>query len=285
MMVIPLMSCGARLPIYSLIIPAFSPQAWRAPMLWIIYSIGIILAVVTAKILRVTILKGDSVPLVMELPPYRLPTLKSVFTHMWERGWLYLRKAGTVILGISILLWAMTSWPGLPETEKARFEAQKGAVQSASISTEEKEARIAAIDNSEAELTIQNSIMGSIGRGIEPLLKPMGFDWKIGTALIGGLAAKEVVVSQLGIVYSVGEADEESESLREKMKKAYSPLVAFAIMLFTLISAPCMATFAVTWKESGSFNWAMLQFGGLTLLAWIITTVIYQAGRLIGIGI
>jgi len=285
MMVIPLMSCGARLPIYSLIIPAFFPQAWRAPMLWIIYSIGILLAIVTAKILRVTILKGDSVPLVMELPPYRLPTLKSVFTHMWERGWLYLRKAGTVILGISILLWAMTSWPGLPETEKARFENQKNAVQAENTTPEEKEERIAAIDNSEAELAIQNSIMGSIGRGMEPLLKPMGFDWKIGTALIGGLAAKEVVVSQLGIVYSVGEADEESESLREKLKKSYSPLVGFAIMLFTLISAPCMATFAVTWKESGSFNWAMLQFGGLTLLAWIITTVIYQAGRLIGIGI
>jgi len=129
------------------------------------------------------------------------------------------------------------------------------------------------------------SVMGSIGRFIEPLLKPMGFDWKIGTALIGGLAAKEVVVSQLGIVYSVGEVAEESETLREKLKARYSPLIGFAIMLFTLISAPCMATFAVTWRESGSLKWAVLHLGGLTLLAYIITVIAYQAGRLMGIGI
>ena len=284
MMVIPLMSCGARLPIYSLIIPAFFPQAWRAPMLWIIYAIGIILAVITAKLLRATILKGDSVPLVMELPPYRLPTLKSVMTHMGERGWLYVRKAGTVILGISVLLWAMTSYPGLPEGEKARFEEKRQAVQAENIPQEQKDERIAALSNNEAETAMEGSVMGTIGRGIEPLLKPMGFDWKIGTALIGGLAAKEVVVSQLGIVYAVGEADEESETLREKLKARYSPLIGFAIMLFTLISAPCMATFAVTWRESGSIKWAMLQFGGLTLLAYIITVIVYQTGRLAGIG-
>jgi ferrous iron transport protein B len=285
MMVIPLMSCGARLPIYSLIIPAFFPQAWRAPMLWLIYSIGIILAVITAKILRVSILKGESVPLVMELPPYRMPTLKSVLLHMWERGWLYLKKAGTVILGISILLWAMTSYPGLPEGEKLRFEQQRNAVTAENTTQEQKDERMASIDNNEAEAAIENSIMGSIGRGLEPLLKPMGFDWRIGTALIGGLAAKEVVVSQLGIVYSVGEADEESESLREKLTRSYSPLIGFAIMLFTLISAPCMATFAVTWKESGSLRWALLQFGGLTLLAYLITIIVYQAGALFGIGL
>jgi ferrous iron transport protein B len=113
----------------------------------------------------------------------------------------------------------------------------------------------------------------------------MGFDWRIGTALIGGLAAKEVVVSQLGIVYSVGQADEESESLRKKLTRSYSPLIGFAIMLFTLISAPCMATFAVTWKESGSLRWALLQFGGLTLLAYLITIIVYQAGALFGIGL
>ncbi len=285
MMVIPLMSCGARLPIYSLIIPAFFPQAWRAPMLWIIYSIGIILAVITAKILRVTILKGESVPLVMELPPYRMPTLKSVLLHMWERGWLYLKKAGTVILGISILLWAMTSYPGLPEGEKLRFEQQRNAITAENITQEQKDARIAPIDNDEAEAAITHSVMGSIGRGIEPLLRPMGFDWRIGTALIGGLAAKEVVVSQIGIVYSVGQADEESETLREKLSQAYSPLVGFAIMLFTLISAPCMATFAVTWKESNSLRWALFQFGGLTLLAYLITIIVFQAGALFGIGL
>jgi ferrous iron transport protein B len=285
MMVIPLMSCGARLPIYSLIIPAFFPQAWRAPMLWIIYSIGIILAVITAKIIRVTILKGESVPLVMELPPYRMPTFKSVLLHMWERGWLYLKKAGTVILGISILLWAMTSYPGLPAGEKLRFEQQRNAVMAENTPKEQKDERMASIGNHEAEAAITHSVMGSIGRGIEPLLRPMGFDWRIGTALIGGLAAKEIVVSQLGIVYSVGAADEGSETLREKLKQSYSPLIGFAIMLFTLISAPCMATFAVTWKESGSLRWALFQFGGLTLLAYLITTIVFQTGVLFGIGV
>jgi ferrous iron transport protein B len=179
----------------------------------------------------------------------------------------------------------MTSYPGLPKSEKLRFEQQRNAVTTGNLTPEKKDARIASIDNDEAEAAITHSVMGSIGRGIEPLLKPMGFDWRIGTALIGGLAAKEVVVSQLGIVYSVGAADEGSDTLREKLKKAYSPLVGFAIMLFTLISAPCMATFAVTWKESNSLRWALLQFGGLTLLAYLITVVVFQTGRLMGIGV
>lgn len=138
MLVTPLMSCGARLPIYALIIPAFFPQAWHAPTLWIIYVIGILLAVVSAKFLRSTLLKGESVPFVMELPPYRMPTLKGVLIHMWERGWLYLKKAGTIILGISILLWAMTTFPGLPDEESARFQTARQEVQTGKMGEEKK---------------------------------------------------------------------------------------------------------------------------------------------------
>jgi len=257
MLVIPLVSCGARLPIYTLIIPAFFPSAWHAPMLWTIYMIGIALAIVCAKILRSTLFKGESVPFVMELPPYRLPTLKGVLIHMWERGGLYLKKAGTVILGISILLWALTSFP---KTKSANPDLPPEEQQSIELS---------------------NTIAGRIGHAMEPLIKPLGFDWRIGTAMIGAFAAKEVFVAQLGIVYSVGAADEESEPLRDKLKANYSPLVGFCIMLFMLISAPCMATIAVTRRESNSWKWALFQLGGLTLLAYVLTLIVYQVGSLV----
>jgi ferrous iron transport protein B len=284
MLVVPLMSCGARLPIYALIIPAFFPQAWHAPMLWIIYLIGISLAVLSAKLLRSTILKGESAPFVMELPPYRMPTIKGVLIHMWERGWLYLKKAGTIILGISVLLWMMTTFPGLPEYEAVRFERSHRAIQAAEMSEEEQIEQLASIKNKEKKAELRNSIAGRIGHAMEPVIKPMGFDWRIGTALIGAFAAKEVFVAQMGIVYSVGEADEESETLREKLKNNYSPLVGFCIMLFCLISAPCMATIAVTKRESNSWRWALFQLGGLTILAYVLTVIVFQSGSLLGIG-
>jgi len=285
MLVVPLMSCGARLPIYALIIPAFFPQVWHGPMLWLIYVIGILLAAASAKFLRSTVLKGESVPFVMELPPYRMPTVKGVLIHMWERGWLYLKKAGTVILAISILLWAMTTFPGLPGDRAAQFEAARQEITGGTMPEAEKTERLKAIENNEAEAALQSSLAGRIGHAMEPLLQPMGFDWKIGTALIGAFAAKEVFVAQMGIIHSVGEADEKSETLREKLKKNYSPLVGFCIMLFCLISAPCMVTIAVTRRESNSWGWALFQLGGLTLLAYVITVMVYQAGRFLGIGI
>ena len=261
MLVVPLVSCGARLPIYALIIPAFFPQAWRAPMLWIIYVFGIVLAILCAKLLRATLFKGESVPFVMELPPYRLPTLKGIWMHMWDRGGAYLKKAGTVILAISVVLWALTSFPKLGSVDD-------------SLPAEEQQA---------AELA--HTVAGRIGHALEPLIRPLGFDWRIGTAMVGAFAAKEVFVAQLGIVYSVGEADEESDSLREKLQQNYSPLVGLCIMLFMLISAPCMATIAVTKRESNSWGWALFQLVGLTVLAYVVTLVVYQLGTWLGIGV
>jgi ferrous iron transport protein B len=248
--------------------------------------IGIGLAVVSAKLLRTTILKGESVPFVMELPPYRMPTLKGVLIHMWERGALYLRKAGTIILGISIILWAMTTFPGLSDADKSSFDNERETVQAtATLDEVELAERLSVIDHSESEAALKHSTAGRIGRAMEPLLKPMGFDWKIGTALIGAFAAKEVFVAQMGIVYSVGEADEESESLREKLRNTYTPLVGFCIMLFTLISTPCMATIAVTKRESNSWKWALFQLGGLTALAYVVTVFVYSVGSLFGLGV
>ncbi len=283
MLVAPLMSCGARLPIYALIIPAFFPPAWHARMLWLIYVIGIVLAIACAKLLRGTLFKGETAPFVMELPPYRLPTVSGVFHHTWERGWLYVKKAGTIILGVSIVLWAMTTFP-----EKTTFDTDYDkaihAVEHEQLAEEQTAERIAELENARQSEVLSHTIAGRIGHAMEPVIKPLGFDWRIGTALIGAFAAKEVFVAQMGIVYAVGEADEESTALRDKLRANYTPLQAFCIMLFCLISAPCMATIAVTKRESNSWKWALFQLGGLTALAYVITLVVYQVGSVLGIG-
>jgi ferrous iron transport protein B len=287
MLIVPLMSCGARLPIYVLIIPAFFPQAWHAPMLWIIYIIGVLLAVAGAKVLRSTIFRGESAPFVMELPPYRMPTVRSVVIHMWERGWLYLRKAGTIILGISIVLWALTSYPKkqvFDQSFEARAATAEVALEQGTMDRKTYEREMQAIGQERQVEELTYSIAGRIGHGLEYVIKPLGFDWRIGTALIGAFAAKEVFVAQLGIVFSMGETDEESDTLREKLRNSYRPLAAFCIMLFMLISTPCMATIAVTRRESGSWKWAALQLGGLTAVAYVLTLVVYQIGSLAGIG-
>jgi len=257
-MVIPLMSCGAKLTIYALIIPAFFRESMQGPMLWIIYIIGIILAVVAARLLRSTLFKGESMPFVMELPPYRLPTARAVVIHMWQRAWMYLKKAGTVILAISIILWALAAYPKPPEDSLANLTAEQAH-----------------------QAQLEYSVIGRFGKTIEPGLKPLGFDWKIGTALIGATAAKEVFVSQLGIVYAVSDDEDAAATLGDKLKKAYTPLTGFCIMLFCLIYAPCVATLAITKVETGSWRWPIFQFTYLTVLAYILTLITYQLGRLI----
>jgi ferrous iron transport protein B len=255
-LVIPLMSCGARLTIYSLIIPAFFSPHWRGPVMWSVYLIGIILAVLGAKLLRLTIFQGETMPFVMELPPYRVPTPRSVLIHTWQRGWMFLRKAGTVILGISIILWVLASFP----------KPTAG--------------QLAGLDKAHArQVALEHSFIGRAGRLIEPVIKPLGFDWKIGTALIGAAAAKEVFVSQLSIVYATG-SEHDVDVLRTRLRADYTPLAAFCILLFSLIAAPCMATLAVTRQEAGSWRWAALQFLSLTALAYAITFVVFQLGRI-----
>ena len=321
MLVTPFMSCGARLPIYLLIIPAFFDKN-QALVLWVVYLIGIVMAIIVAKILGMTVLKGESAPFVMELPPYRIPTLKGVLMQMWERSWLYLKKAGTIILFVSIVMWSLTVFPLFPEEKVAEYEkglpeleqvveeksaelAEIGYVIMTDENMQEAESvnpkltdrelakaekipaepeaasmQIEEINNKVAEAELEYSAAGRIGKFIEPVLTPIGFDWKIGTALIGAFAAKEVFVAQMGIVYSLGEAGEDSEALRDKLRENYSPLVGFAIMVFALLSAPCMATFAIVKRESNSWKWAFLQFFGMTVIAYIVTLIIYQTGRL-----
>jgi len=281
-LVLPLMSCSARLAIYMLIIPAFFPDVWRGPVLWSVYIIGIVLAVVLAKVLRVTLFQGESVAFVMELPPYRVPTVRGLLLHMWERSWLFVKKAGTIILGIAIVMWALSVWPKPDATQMAAFDQQRAAVQTrGDLALAEKQDRLRQIDNAAAEAELEHSIIGRVGRRIAPVLRPLGFDWKVSTAMLAAFPAKEVFIAQMGIVQVVGEADEESETLRAKLQATYTPLQGFCIMLFCLISMPCMATVAVTKRETGSWKWALLQLGGLTVLAWLITAMVYQVGRLV----
>jgi len=268
-MVLPLMSCGARLTIYMLIIPAFFADKvllragiftirTQALMLWTIYLIGIVLAVACAKILRLTLFKGETTPFVMELPPYRMPTGKSICIHMWQRGWIYLRKAGTIILAISIILWVAMSYPKPPAESLRDLDAEQ-----------------------RQQAVLKYSVVGRVGSAMEPAIKPLGFDWKIGTALVGATAAKEVFVSQLGIVYAVGDVEEGAHNLRRQLQDNYSALTGFCIMLFCLISAPCVATIAMTKQETNSWGWALFQFFALTALAYVITLVVFQIGSLI----
>lgn len=280
MLVLPLMSCGARLPIWMLLIPAFFPAEWRAPMLFAIYATGIVLALLLALLLRKSLLRGEEAPFVMELPPYRAPTLRGAVTKTLERGWIYLRKAGTVILGISVLLWALSSYP---KAGSYQIDAQLASGEIALAGsgapglptlTEEQLAQRRRTEDSQA------SVAGRIGRALEPAFAPLGFDWKIVTAMLGAFAAKEVFVAQMGIVYAVGEGDADSDGLRQALARDYSPLTGFGLMLFLLIATPCMATVAVTRRESGHWRWALLQLGGLTAIAYLLVLVVQQVGRL-----
>ncbi len=279
MMVLPLMSCGARLPIYALLIPAFFAPKWQGPTLWLIYVLGIILALGGAMVLRSTLFRGETTPFLMELPPYRLPTAGSLLVQMWTRAWLYVKKAGTVILGAAIILWFLTYYPKPPADYRAPADFDQTTVTATVPFSQITDPDV----KQAAELSY--SVAGRVGRLLEPAIRPIGFDWRIGTALVGAVAAKEVFVAQMGIVFAVGAGDESGDHLRQRLRARYSPLIGLCIMIFALISTPCIATFAITRQESGSIKWALAQSLGLTALAWIITFIVFQGGTLLGSGV
>jgi len=291
-LILPLMSCGARLPVYAMIIgPLFASQTlfYVGPLevnsqgLWLlgIYLIGIVLAIIAAKVLRKTVLRGEITPLVMELPPYRMPTLKGLAVHTLQPAWYYLRKAGTIILAIVVVLWAMKTYPQLPQDQQAGFDARREALL-ASEPTPDKQGLLHEIELQRRRAGLQHSAIGQVGRFIAPTMAPCGFDWKISTALLGSLAAKEVFVGQMGMIYAVDTDDEASSTtLSKHLASNYTPLQGLSIMLFILIASPCIATVAVTVREAGSWKWAAFMWSYLTLLAWVVSTVVYQGGRLI----
>ena len=283
-MVLPLMSCGARLPIYSLIIPAFFAPRYQAWVMWLIYLIGVVIAMIGARLLKSTLFKGDGEVYIMELPPYRMPTLKSILIHMWERSGMYLRKAGTIILAASIVLFLANTYPK-KESFSTDYSAQIQKIeQNSALSKESKEEQRTAVEEQKKAEELAYTISGRIGKALEPVFRPLGFDWKISTALIGALAAKEVFVSQLGILYAVGDADETSTPLKEHLVENYTPLQGFCIMLFCLLSIPCMATIAIVRRETNSWKMALGQAVGLLLCAYLLTFFVYQLGSALRIG-
>jgi ferrous iron transport protein B len=267
---VPFMNCGAKLPVFSLLVAAFFEKS-QALMMLVITLISRIGALLVAKLLRSTLLRGPSTPFLLELPPYRLPTFKGLLIHTWERIWHYLKKAGTVILAISILLWAMMTFPGLSDEQKQPFESERASLLSelpedirtmldGDAAEEEPETVVQArdklkeIEAREAQLALESSAAGQIGRALEPIGQLCGFDWRINVALVGGFAAKEVIASTLGTAFSIGEVDpEEATSLSERLAadSSWNPLVAFSLIVFSIFYAPCFVTVVCMARETG----------------------------------
>ena len=264
MLINPFMSCSARLPIYLLLVGTFFPN--HASIVFLgLYFTGILLAIVTAKILRRFLFKKDETPFVMELPPYRLPTVKATFRHMWGKAEQYLRKMGGIILVASIIIWFLSYYPRTnvaPET----------------------------ITNTTEESMLQQKIsyIGQIGQFIEPVVEPLGFNWKVSIALISGTAAKELVVSTIGVLYSENDAEENMGPLSEKLKAInpetgqpdFTPLIAISFMVFVLLYLPCIASIVAIVKEAGSWRWGVFSIVYNTSIAWIVSFLVYNIGKL-----
>ena len=291
MIITPFMSCSARLPVYVLLISAIFPNN-QGLVLFSIYIIGVLLAIITALIMKRVAFAKKEVPFIMELPPYRIPTIKNTSLHMWHKGQQYLKKMGTVILLASILIWGLGYYPSNIEYDTdydAQIESLKTDKQ---LKDNEKEEKVAQLELNKESERQEKSYIGQLGHGIEPIIKPLGFDWKMGVSIITGLAAKEIVVSTMGILYQAdSEADETSNSLQKQLKeqahnsgehigeKVFTPLVSFGFMLFILIYFPCVAVIAAIKKES-SWGWALFTMVYTTSIAWLVAFATYQIGSL-----
>jgi ferrous iron transport protein B len=258
------MICGAKLPIFALIIGAFFAAKYQVAIMFFMYFLSVVIALGIAKLLNATILlREESTHFIMELPPYHLPTVKGLFLKMRERSWLYVRKAGTAVVLISILIWAVFAYPKAPLNEDLT-EAEKSVLQ------------------------LKYSVAGRAGKILEPLFKPIGMDGNRAVALIAGFAAKEVIVSTLSTVYSIGEVNSgDTRTLREKIATDdnWSPLKGIAFLVFCLIYAPCVVTVAVFFKETGSsYKWLALLVIGNTVFAWIVSFIFFKLGMVLYIG-
>ena len=295
-MIAPLMACSARLPVYYLMIAAFIPnlRIWGftahlpvfgerffgltlpTVVIFSLYALGIIVAMAMAWVFKKTLFSGPQPALMLELPPYKMPGWRNVIVTMWDRGSQFLKRAGTVILSISIVLWFMLSYPKID---------RDAALRSANTPVAEQENKLAALQQ-------ENSFAGRIGHVIEPAIAPLGFNWKIGVGLIGAMAAREVFVATMGTVYAVGEADEKSQSLKDQMKSdrwpdgtpVWTTLTAVSLMVYFVIAMQCISTLAVVKRETNSWKWPLFMQVYLTGLAWIAAFLVFQIGKMLGWG-
>jgi ferrous iron transport protein B len=276
-LIAPFMSCSARLPVYALMIAAFfSGQkifgflSMGAVLMLIMYALGIVVAVIAAFVFKSTILKSPPPPFVMELPPYRLPHLGTVLHNMFSRSWLFVKRAGSIILVISIVLWGLMYFP----------QGGTASADAVGLTPEQRSAQ-----------QLENSFAGTLGRTLEPVIEPLGFDWKIGVAIVASFAAREVLVSTLSIIYNVGEdGDEESHSLISAIRDSkradgsavWTPLTALSLMVFFVLAMQCMSTLAIVRRETNSWGWMFFMFGYMTALAYLFSFITYQGGKLLG---
>lgn len=281
MMIIPFMSCSARYPVYILLISAFF-VSFKGTILFGLYLIGIILAALVAFIMKKTLFKAREIPFVMELPPYRMPTAKAILKHTWFKAVMYLKKMGTIILVASVIIWALGYFPRNTE-RNAYYESMIAAAGS-----EEEATALRISMRSEQQ---EQSYIGRIGKFIEPVIRPLGFDWKMGVSIVAGSAAKEVVVSTMGVLYQTDDSEgvtalasklqqQKYTSGPRKGEPVYSQLVAFSFMIFILIYFPCIAVVAALKKESGKWKWPAFVAAYTTILAWLASFAVFQIGSL-----
>ena len=263
-LIAPLASCSARLPVYGLLIPALLPasvaSAWlKAGLMLAMYALGTGGAFFFAWLFNKTVMRGASSPMILEMPAYKCPALKGVLIHVWERAWLFVKRAGTVILGLSILIWAASTYPKTPGADPST--------------------------------QLANSVAGRAGHLIEPLVKPLGYDWKIGIGLISSFAAREVFVNTMSVVYAVESGDDEDvQPLRSRLaeekwpdgRPVYTPLVCLSLLVFYVFAMQCLSTLAVVRRETNSWKWPLFQLGYLTGTAYVLAMLVYQVGRLMG---
>ena len=325
-LVTPFMTCGAKLPVFLMLVAAFFSEHQALVMMGLTVFAWLV-ALVSAKLLRTFLLPGEPAPFVLELPPYRMPTISGVLLHAWERTWSYIKKAGTVIVAVTIVIWLMMTFPGLPEDKQAEFDNRTAAVE-AQIEAAGEGADVAELEEQKANIELEagsaalrNSLAGQIGGALEPLSRLIGFDWRTNIALVGGFAAKEVVLSTLGTAYAMSpdaggapaadddavttpelgcsdetaapaaeeEEPDEEEALIQSLAAGlaadpgWSPLAAVSLMVFVLIYAPCFVTIAVIRKEIGT-KWAAFSLVASTVYAYVICLVIFQGGKVLGLG-
>ncbi|MCW8797135.1 MAG: ferrous iron transport protein B [Chlorobium sp.] len=279
-MIIPFMSCGAKLPVYILLAGAFFKPAVAANVMFGIYMLGVIIGLFSALIMKKTFLKSESEPFVMELPPYRWPTLTSVFFQSNIKAMMYVRKAGTVILFAVLLIWVVSNYPRNSALDGA-LEKQVAAIELSDAPLVEKQAAIIEAGDRVNARQLEYSIAGRAGKLMEPLIRPLGFDWRIGVALVTGLAAKEVVVSTMGTIYSLGKTGESSSELKTILKNdpAFGKATALSLMVFVLLYIPCVAAVGVMRKEIGNWQAIVLYSSYSMTVAWIFSFITYRLAQ------
>jgi len=295
-MVAPLMSCSARLPVYALMIAAFIPPvkvfglfSLQGLTLFSMYALSIAAGLGMAAIFRKTLLKGSKTPFVLELPAYRMPNMRTVFRTLFEKASQFLVRAGTIIFTLSILLWFLVSYPR-DQAQVAEFNQMKQTV-AAAYSGPVLDEKLADLKSAFQSVQIRESYAGQLGHWIEPVIRPLGYDWKIGIGLIASFAAREVLVSTLSIVYSVGESENSQSQLIQRLqserspttgKPVYTPLVALSVMVFFVLACQCISTVAIVKRETNSWRWPLFMVAYMTALAWTGSFVVFQVGTLMG---